>query len=113
MWDSLFIPGWEGWGFVFLDVMRKKEKVKKANDIIESLFHLLSFVQWLIAIICLPGTTIMVVVIMPAINLLVAFLLGIVITIVVVFMAIYYHIEKEKLDIEKAKIRDKRKSGPF
>ena len=108
-----FIPWWEGWGFVFLDVMRKKEKVKKASDIIENLFHLLSFVQWLIAIICLPGTTIMVVVIMPAIDLLIAFLLGIGITIVVVFMALCYNIEKKKLDIEKVKIRDKRKSGPF
>jgi capsular polysaccharide biosynthesis protein len=50
---------------------------------------------------------------MPAIDLLIAFLLGIGITIVVVFMALYYNIEKKKLDIEKVKIRDKRKSGPF
>lgn len=38
---------------------------------------------------------------MPAIDLLIAFLLGISITIVVVFMAIYYNIEKRKLDIKK------------
>ena len=121
-----FIPGWLGWGFD-LDGMGEKEKVKKASDIVQDLYHLLSFVQWVIAVIFLPGTTIIVVVIMPAIDLLVAFLVGLMITLIVVFMAIFYNfekkrtaiakdmldIEKDKLDIAQAKRRDEIPRRPF
>jgi membrane protein YdbS with pleckstrin-like domain len=95
-----FIPGWLGWGFD-LDGRGEKEKVKKASDIVQDLYHLLSFVQWVIAVIFLPGTTIIVVVIMPAIDLLVAFLVGLMITLIVVFMAIFYNFEKKRTAIAK------------
>ena len=77
--------------------MEKKEKLSKAKDTIRGFFQVLSFLQWLISLICLPGITIMVVIIMPIIDLLVAFLLGVVIMIVVAFMAIYYNLKKEEI----------------
>ena len=77
--------------------MEKKEKLSKAKDTIRGFFQVLSLLQWLISLICLPGITIMVVIIMPTIDFLVAFLLGVVIMIVVAFMAIYYNLKKEEI----------------
>ena len=50
---------------------------------------------------------------MPEIYLLIALLLGIVIMLVVAFMAIYSDLKKVDLDSKKAEVKDKRKGGPF
>ena len=65
--------------------MEKEEKINKVKETIRVFFQVLSFVHWIIAIICGSVATVILVIIMPTISLLVAILLGVVI--IVLFAA--------------------------
>jgi hypothetical protein len=91
------------------------EEIKKVKDKAYVFFQLLSFIQWLIAIIFSSGTTIVVVILMPTINLFVAVLLGLGILIGVAFFMLAANIlilKKEEItqtkDIEEQRRKDER-----
>ena len=91
------------------------EEIKKVKDKAYVFFQLLSFIQWLIAIIFSSGTTIVVVILMPTINLFVAVLLGLGILIGVAFFMLAANsliLKKEEItqtkDIEEQRRKDER-----
>lgn len=92
--------------------MEKEEKINKVKETIRVFFQVLSFIHWIIAIICGSVATVILVIIMPTISLLVAILLGVVIMVLfAAFIAIAKIVMLKKREIalmeeERSQVRD-------